>query len=57
MLPLNNSCIKEKNKNTKNSLFPCRTPEGLKLQEEKVGKKYSFLSMCVLVWSVLAVTF
>lgn len=40
---------------TKNSLFPYRTPEGLKLQEEKVGKPVFFV--CVLVLSILAATF
>lgn len=39
---------RKKNPNTKNSLFPYRTPEGLKLQEEKVGKKIQFsFNVCV----------
>jgi len=39
-------------KPTKNSLFPYRTPEGLKLQEEKVGEQNQF-SLNVWCWVFL----
>lgn len=45
---------KKKTTSHKNSLFRYRNPEGLKSQEEKVGG--IFLSMCLLVLSILTVT-